>query len=210
MVTPTPQQSTVPQYHDEQILVVPRTALFPQGAWHGLKAIDLAQFTATVRECGQFLPRAEMEVNPAYKQIIPYLIFENNGRYFVMERRAEASEQRLKSKLSLGIGGHIRIEDIDGTDIATWARREFDEEVSYDGNYTIELLGALNDDSNPVGEVHIGIVYLLRGNSHRIAIKSEHKSGSLMTFDECMMVKDRCENWSQIVLEFLAAKHRVA
>lgn len=206
MTTPTPQQSVAAQYHDEQILVVPRTALFPDGAWHGLAAINAENFSATVTTHGQFLPRAEMEVNPAYKQIIPYLIFEYNGRYFMMERRAEASEQRLKSKLSLGIGGHIRSEDIDGTDIATWAAREFEEEVSYSGSYTIELIGALNDDSNAVGEVHVGVVYLLRGNSDQIAIKSEHKSGMLLTLEECLSMKERFENWSQIVLDFLANK----
>ena len=60
-----------------------------------------------------------------YKQIIPYMIFEYADNYFLMERKSTASEQRLKSKLSLGIGGHIRQEDLDGGTIFDWASENF-------------------------------------------------------------------------------------
>jgi predicted NUDIX family phosphoesterase len=158
-----------------------------------------------------FHPRSLMETDPAYKQIIPYLIFKYQNRYFLMERKASASEQRLKSKLTLGIGGHIRKEDIypstgsgrTGGSIFDWARREFYEEVNYRGSFTIKPLGILNDDSNEVGKVHVGFVFLLEGDSDAISIKSELKSGSLLTKKQCLAIKDRMETWSQMVVDQL-------
>ncbi|MFA6066310.1 MAG: hypothetical protein WC707_03940 [Candidatus Babeliaceae bacterium] len=189
--------------HDENILVVKRTDLFPVIAWHGLQEVDQAYFSNIISQKKQFLPRSQMELDPEYKQIIPYLIFTYEDTFFLMQRQPHATEQRLKSKMSLGIGGHIREEDITGDDIISWATREFEEEVDYKGSYTVEPLGLLNDDSNEVGKVHVGFVYLLRGDSPLISVKSELKSGRLVTLEECDMHYDTLETWSQIVVDFL-------
>jgi len=188
---------------DENILVVKRTDLFPVVAWHGLQEADADYFTNIITQKKQFLPRSLMETDPTYKQIIPYLIFSYEDTFFLMQRQAHASEQRLKSKLTLGIGGHIREEDIKSGDVVEWARREFEEEVDYKGSYTVEPLGILNDDTNDVGKVHVGFVYLLRGDSPLINVKSELKSGTLVTLEECDMQYDNLETWSQIVVDYL-------
>lgn len=205
MTTQTTQQSPMTQPHDEQILVIKRSTLFPDGttAWQGLKAIDYEAYTTLIQEHKEFHPRSIMEQDATFKQIIPYLIFKHQDRYFVMQRQAKASEVRLQNKFSLGIGGHINEIDLVDGNIFNWARREFDEEVAYAGNYTIESLGILNDDSNSVGQVHVGFVYLLHGDSSDIAIKSEHKSGQMFTLDECIEKYDVMETWSQIVVDFL-------
>src|SRR5579871_1579108 len=185
----TPQQTV--SHIDEHILVVKRTALFPHGAWQGLKHVDVDEYLTLITRHQEFLPRSLMEVDAAYKQIIPYLIFAHNNRYFLMQRRAKASETRLQNKFTLGIGGHIRQEDLmTGTSIFDWARREFHEEVHYQGTFTIECLGLLNDDSNAVGQVHSGFVFLLHGNSADISVKSELKSGQLVTLEECLLQQD--------------------
>lgn len=197
------QNQTAHNHHDELILVVKRSTLFPQEAWHGLQAVDGQKYTELIQKHQEFHPRSIMESDEQYKQIIPYLVFKHEDRYFLMQRKAQASEQRLQSKLSLGIGGHINQEDIVDGNIANWARREFEEEVSYNGTYTVKPLGILNDDSNAVGRVHVGFVYLLEGNSPSIAIKAEHKSGELVTLQECRARYEQLESWSQIVLDFL-------
>lgn len=189
--------------HDEKVLVVKREKLFPIGAWQGLQAVNGQQYLAIINEHKQFLPRQDMEINPAYKQIIPYLIFKFGSQYFLMQRQAKSTDQRLKSKYSLGIGGHIRLEDMESTDIIGWARREFEEEVTYSGTYQVRSLGILNDDSDAVGQVHAGYVFLLEGDSSNIAVKEELKSGKLMTLDECKAHYDAMENWSKIVFDFL-------
>ena len=128
--------------HDEHILVVKRADII-QEPWHGLKQESLEMYVAAVRAKGEFLPRSEMEINTAYKQIIPYLIFTYNNTYFLMQRKSNASETRLQNKFSLGIGGHIRQDDVQGTDIFAWAQREFHEEVHCTGSLIIEPLGII-------------------------------------------------------------------
>jgi len=191
---------------DEKILVVPRLQLFKESDFQGFIPMnDFSSYELLIREQGQFLWRSEMEEDPTFKQIIPYLIFKNDGRYFLMHRRADASEQRLKGKATLGIGGHLREADMHHGSIETWAEREFNEEVNYAGGLKITPLGLINDDSNPVGRVHIGFVYLLDGASSEISIKSELKDGALYPLDQIVAQKDALESWSQLILPALAA-----
>ena len=195
------EQSTV---HDEMILVVKREHLFAQEpAWNGLKEVHFDAYLKLIQEKKQFLPRSHMEVDPAYKQIIPYLIFTHNNKYFLMQRSSSGGEKRLKNKYTLGIGGHIRQEDMTHDSIFEWARREFYEEVQYHDAFTIEPLGILNDDSNPVGQVHIGFVFLLRGVTDTISVNEELESGRLASLEECKSHSDALETWSQLVVSFL-------
>jgi predicted NUDIX family phosphoesterase len=206
MTISTAQNTTtqVTQQIDELILVVKRSHLFGQhAAWSGIKETNINEFLAIISTKKEFLPRSIMETDPRYKQIIPYLVFEHDNRYFLMQRTAQATEQRLQNKYSLGIGGHIRQEDMTSNSIIDWARREFHEEVNYADDFTIEPLGILNDDSNAVGQVHIGFVFLLHGKSPTISIKSELKSGTLLTLTECKHYFNAMEPWSQMVFEFL-------
>lgn len=194
------------QAHDELILVVPRTDIFAQTqAWHGLQEVDFAEYLEVIDNKKEFLPRSIMETDFAYKQIIPYLVYTHDGKYFLMQRKSDASESRLRNKLTLGIGGHIREEDIKDNSLFSWALREFHEEVDYKGNVSVKPLGILNDDSNDVGKVHIGFVLLLEGDSADISIKSELKSGVLVSLDECYAQRDMMETWSQFVVDFLAS-----
>lgn len=189
---------------DEQILVVKRDKLFIKESWQGLNAEDdFNNYLTVIQENQEFHPRSLMENDPSYKQIIPYLIFTHDGKYFLMQRQAKATEQRLKNKYSLGIGGHINEEDITEGDIMQWGKREFNEEVDYTGNLNIKPIGILNDDSNDVGKVHIGFVFLLEGDSPNIKVKSELKSGELYSLDECTKLYDGMENWSQLILPVL-------
>jgi|SRR5690606_29440038 len=196
------QQTTIPKT-DEHILVVKRTHLFPTGDWHGLKSVDFAHYLHIIDHKKEFHPRSVMETNETYKQIIPYLVFEHNHRYFLMQRQSHASESRLQNKLTLGIGGHIRKEDMTENSLFAWATREFHEEVDYTGNLTVKPLGIINDDSNDVGKVHIGFVFLLNGNFDTITVKSELKSGSLVSLDQCIEQKECMESWSQFIVDFL-------
>lgn len=188
---------------DELILVVKREIILPNGSFIGIDRSDIAHYQEMVRLHGEFQWRSVMEQDRHYKQIIPYLIFNYQDRFFLMQRKATASEVRLQSKYSLGIGGHIRQEDLQGNSIFEWALREFHEEVSYDGTLHIKPLGILNDDRDSVGQVHLGFVLLLRGDSENISIKAEHKHGFLVTAQEADQFVGRMESWSQIVWNVL-------
>lgn len=189
---------------EEDILVVKRADLFANYIdFQGLSIEPLADIFSIINEKKEFLPRAKMETDYTYKQIIPYLIFNHENQYFLMQRKSQASEQRLKNKYTLGIGGHIRAADMIHNSILDWSLREFHEEVTFTGSITCEPLGILNDDSNDVGKVHIGIVLLLKGNHPDINIKSELKSGSMLSLDEMTPYVEHMESWSQTVYNFL-------
>ncbi len=194
----------------EHILVVKREKLFchtpaPQGLMplteELLEVIDAHK---------EFHPRNLMEEDFSYKQIIPYLIFKFQDRYFLMQRTSTSSEQRLKNKFSLGIGGHMREEDLlNGATIFDWAEREFNEEIAYTGNLNFHALGILNDDSNPVGQVHVGLVLLLEGDSAEIKVRSELKSGHLFPIDQLLEFYNDMESWSQIVFDSCIREHLI-
>jgi len=204
------QKTTTPHtsIQDEMILVVKRDDLFSQEnpAWTGLKEVDFEAYLSLIQNKKQFLPRSNMEIDPAYKQIIPYLIFAHNDHYFLMQRTNVSGEKRLHNKFTLGIGGHIREEDMEHNSIFEWARREFHEEVNFHDDFTIEPLGVINDDSNPVGQVHIGFVFLIKGSTSTITVNEELKSGQLVPLHECKALGETLESWSQFVVSFLEKK----
>lgn len=199
----TPQSQPIHTHHDEHIWVVPTKTVFEGGYWQGLKKLEDNSFAHYLAHHKEFHPRFLMETDPSYKQIIPYLIFKYQDTLFLMQRKSTSSEQRLKNKLTLGIGGHVRAQDFSGTTVFDWARREFHEEVSYYGKFTIDTIGALNDDSNEVGKVHLGLALLITGDTDLISIKSELKKGSLVSLQDCKDQYANLESWSQIILDAL-------
>lgn len=199
----TQTQNTASSVKTERILVIKRSELFQELAWTGIKEVNFDDYLKLIQEKQEFMPRNLAEENFDYKQIIPYLVFQHNDTYFLMQRKSGSSEQRLANKYSLGIGGHLREEDMEGATLFDWARREFEEEINYTGNLEITPLGILNDDSNDVGKVHVGFVFLLKGNSVDISIKSELQSGKLLTVEQCQEKYEAMETWSQLVFDFI-------
>lgn len=189
----------------EQVLCVKREDIFPDGAWHGFVSSDLERHQRVIREHHSFRPRAEVEDDPSYQQIIPYLVFRHESDYFLTHRLRASSEKRLRKQYSLGIGGHINPGDLAGGDpIMDGLKREWQEEVVYDGRFEARLIGFLNEDSSPVSKVHLGVVFLLDGDSPNIAIRETNKlAGELLTLDEMRIYYLGMESWSQIVYDQL-------
>lgn len=190
----------------EQVLCVKREDMFPDGAWHGFVSQDLGRHQALIRERHFFKSRAEVENDPGYQQIIPYVVFRHDGRYFLTHRLRASSEKRLRKQYSLGIGGHINPGDLEAGDpILDGLRREWGEEVIYDGKFEAQLIGLLNDDSSPVSKVHLGVVFLVDGDSPNISIRETDKlAGELLTLDEMRIYYLGMESWSQMVYDRLA------
>ena len=189
----------------EQVLCVKREDIFPDGAWHGFVFNDLERHQAVIRERHFFMSRAAVENDPAYQQIIPYVVFRHDARYFLTHRLRASSEKRLRKQYSLGVGGHINPGDLEAGDpILDGLKREWGEEVVYDGRFEAELIGLLNDDSSPVSKVHLGVVFLVVGNSPNIAIRETDKlAGELLTLDEMRIYYLGMESWSQMVYDRL-------
>lgn len=191
----------------EQVLCVRREDLFPRGVWRGFATGDLERAQRLFREGSFFMPRAEVEEDPAYQQIIPYVVFRHRDRYLLTRRLGASSEKRLRRLYSLGVGGHINPADAgNGDPVLDGMRREWEEEVAYAGRFEARLLGLLKEESAPVGRVHVGVVYLIDGDMPEIAIRETDKlSGELLTLDEMRVHYLEMESWSQVVYDRLMA-----
>ncbi len=195
----------MPGVFSEHVLCVSREDIFPDGAWHGFVDEGLDRAREVIRRQSFFMPRAEVEEDPRYQQIIPYVVFRHVERYLLTRRLKASGEKRLHQQYSLGVGGHINPGDLENGDpIDDGMRREWAEEVEYEGHFQAQLLGLINDDSAPVSKVHLGLVFLVDGDSPRIAIRETDKlEGELLTLPEMRIFYLGMESWSQIVYDHL-------
>lgn len=182
-----------------------RDEIFPDGAWHGFVTTDLDRHQQVIRKRHFFKPRGEVENDPSFQQIIPYVVFRHGDRYLLTHRLRASSEKRLRKQYSLGVGGHINPGDLTAGDpILDGLKREWQEEVVYAGKFDARLIGFLNEDSSPVSKVHLGVVFLVDGDTPDIRIRETDKlAGELLTLDEMRMYYLAMESWSQIVYDRL-------
>src|SRR5256886_11288017 len=137
----------------EEVLVVPRDAVFAGYEWTGFRDTGLAELLARVRDSYRFRPRREVEDEPSEPQIIPYVVFRHDDRYFLTHRLRRSSERRLRHLYSLGVGGHINPEDVAGAadPIEAGLRRGRGGEGVSDGPLSSPLLGGVEHQNPPPG-----------------------------------------------------------
>ena len=185
----------------EHVYVVPRESLLDGAGWYGLRTDGLEAFVAAVERDGRYELRAAMEIDPAFKQIIPYLVLRDGQRYFLMQRTAAGGDTRLHGRYSIGVGGHLNPGD---GGLIGGLRREWDEELVADFVPDFRLVALLNDDTTPVGAVHLGAVYVADADGRSVAIRETDKlTGGFADPAEVAGVADRLETWSALAFEFL-------
>jgi predicted NUDIX family phosphoesterase len=188
----------------EQVLGLARDQVPGGTGWRGVKATPLDGYLVAVRTHGSFRPRHEAETDPSWKQVIPYLLLRDGDRIFLMRRTKAGGDERLHDRYSIGIGGHVNPED---GDIAGGLAREWAEEIDADFQPAFQPVGVLNDDSNAVGAVHLGLVFEADAGGRGVAIREKEKlEGSFATIEEVKTVADRLETWSSLLFDFLAAR----
>ena len=195
---------------DEMIIGIPREAALPGGAWRGFKRFasveDGLVEIARLDLVGSARPRRELELDPEWKQPIPYAIAlytaEGERQLFWMDRLAGGSDRRLHGRASFGVGGHIGAED---GGILAALEREWSEEVETAALPRFTPLGLLNDDSDEVGRVHLGIVFLAELFSPEIAVREREKlAGSLVSVKSAVARAGELEGWSAALISHIA------
>ena len=188
---------------DERVLVVPRSVVPDEGGWYGLRTDGLEAFLDVVARHGRFEARAEMERDPSFKQIIPYLVLRDAERYFLMRRTRAGTDARLHDRWSIGVGGHI---DPGDSGVPGGLRREWREELLADFEPAFTPFALLNDDTTEVGAVHLGIVVLTDATGRPVAIRETDKlSGAFASPAEVAAGAEHLESWSRIVFDALEA-----
>ena len=188
----------------EQVYVVPRDELFPDGAPHGYVPVGAESFRL-IHERGFFAERAAVEEDPSLKQIIPYAVVLQDSSVFLFRRTNGGGERRLYGLRSVGVGGHVNPVD-DGDVIALALRREVEEELVLPPGWLSRFVGLLNDDSTPVGSVHVGVVAVVEPGKGVVAVREEDTmSGSFVSKADLLDLhaaeRETFETWSALLLD---------
>src|SRR3954454_24442407 len=195
---------------EENVLVIKR-ALFDQlGAFQGLN-FEPRKYLDAILSRGNnfFLRRGQAEKDPGHKQIIPYALLAHGDRVLHYVRGKKAGEQRLVSKGSIGIGGHMNDTD---ESLFAWdeqayragVEREVNEEVNVETTFDDRIVALLNDDTTEVGRVHLGIVHVFRLAEPKVQKREAMITGlTFLAKDELFARRETMETWSQICLDSL-------
>lgn len=167
----------------------------------------------TIEKHGLWIERDLAEKDPNYLQIIPYVICANQDSIFTYQRLKKGTEERLHSKYSVGIGGHIDMT----LDILTSSKesiieksmiKELKEELSpINGAFPTDLGKVIYDPSNEVGKVHLGLLYIEHVFPNVQSNEPDKISGRLMPIKEISDLykkdPDSFETWSVIALKHI-------
>lgn len=188
------------------ILVVKRDLLDELGSFQGL-CFDVERYLDRLLDpaATHFFRRGDMEHDPSFKQIIPYSIITHGGNVLRYTRGHGGGEERLHALASIGIGGHINNGDMAangawGADSYRCAvERELAEEISLPEGFSDKIVALLNDDSNPVGQVHLGVVHLVRVPTASVTSREEDIAQLEWVTPETLVLSgDRLESWSAL------------
>lgn len=193
---------------------------------------NIQQLEAALNEGLAIKRREAVEENPAYRHLLPYVqIFRVNPEgeleVFVYQRVKGSGEERLLGRHSIGLGGHINVSHAQfydahsslnlGMTIMYNVMEELCEELTLKGQPIIQALldeniraqpsiyGYLNDNSDPVGQRHLGVTMLMMipyglepvmGESSAVGLGFIPLSKLRQTLDQYNF-----ENWSKLLIE---------
>lgn len=198
---------------DEQIIVISRELLFnnEKNAFNGFLSKNDGQGEEIFNTFKNYevKRRGDMEEDPSYKQLISYCLLENeNDEILVYQRLSGGGEERLHGQSSVGVGGHMN--NVVGADsinevLRVNAQRELNEEVglSEDRSQNIEYIGFINDDTNAVGKVHIGVVFKIKVKSSDVEVRETDTLKINWVSQDEINDLNHFESWSALILKDL-------
>jgi predicted NUDIX family phosphoesterase len=188
----------------ERVLVVP-TRIVEElvNSDEGIFPIDLGKLWDLIEKNAFFIDRDIAENDETLRQLIPYVLMRQQGKFLLLRRTKKQQERRLHGKLSLGVGGHINLND-GSTPWQAFLKgmeREIHEEVNVEV-LQLSYMGLLNDTSSPVSRVHVGLVYLAEV---RFLGLNEPDMFDFWFVDltEIEQRREELEGWSKLALDFL-------
>ncbi len=196
---------------EEHVLCVSRQAL--PAAWLGRRTAlrlpydQCLEILAAAGCC--YRPRGEVEQDPHYKQLIPYVVaLDPQGPRVGCYRRI-GSEKRLHGRESLGLGGHVTRQDaraafqglasvLDGG-----LRRELSEEFAVlPEPYRLTFRGIINEEESAVGEVHLGLVFRMDVSAPETLRPGAELHG-FQWIPLAQVAQHPLELWSRLALQIL-------
>ena len=158
---------------------------------------------------GLFRKRSELEEDPSFKQIIPYAIISNKESFYLFRRTSGQTEKRLHNKFSLGVGGHMNQSNSKESKeqyLINELKRELFEEVKLLNGCLIEdieFIGFINDDTIPVGSVHIGLLYNIRVSNKDVVInETDRMTADWIDKHDLAEFYEGMETWTKIIYDY--------
>lgn len=201
---------------DEHVLVIPTEYFHQLGYFQGFTR-ETERYIPKILAPSvvSFRPRSEVEQDPGFKQLIPYMLFrwvspDGQATIFRYTRGKGMGEGRLHLKHSVGVGGHLSEADCEGahdtSDVyQTGMLRERAEEVRIETPILREsIVGLINDDSNEVGKVHLGVVHLIDVEAPKVfPNEKDVLETGFFPVKEQLKDLEGYESWSSLTLKAL-------
>lgn len=190
----------------ELILAVPTDKVWKVLKYKANAVIEIANITdmELLLAHGIFEHRNILEEDATHKQIIPYAIICCDDKIYLFQRTKKQTETRLHNLYSLGVGGHMNPfgDKIDIKYLHHELEREMNEEVFIHEDCKIKditPIGFINDDTNDVGRVHLGVLFHIHLNNTNIEINEKDKmTGKWIDKKDLRDFYDQMESWSKI------------
>ena len=193
------------RHSQENVAALPVVALKQLGYFEGL-SFNVAKYLSLIREPGRLtlLRRRVAEVDTSHKHLVVYCILIHGGAVFAYRRGKDTSETRLQGRVSVGVGGHVSSRDLSllQPDCEGALLREMAEEIAIETEYRLRCVAVVNDDSDPVGKVHFGIVFVALLARPRVYVREESlEEIGFVSARDLATYTQRFENWSRICVD---------
>lgn len=199
------------KYGDEKVLVVENRDL---ESWRTVTDTSTEALMKAISHHGYWRLRCEVETDTSLRQVIPYVVLNCKGKYFVTKRID--GDKRLKGKYSIGVGGHVDLVDYcsgegvynivnaEGT-ISNCITRELQEETTLDKMFKFEGIDTFIDDSEDVSKVHICYLIVAHIDDYVDIKETDKLEGQWVTKEELgeLIKSKQFENWSLIAISKL-------
>ena len=162
----------------------------------------------------QFRPRAAVEEDEAWLQLIPYVVLrDERGAVWAYARRG--GDGRLLGRRSVGVGGHIEESDRRPTLLDTaraCAQRELAEELAQPEAARLDPhpRGWIHERETAIGRVHLGLVFAAPWTAPEPPLPKPGEPLAAIGFLPPATVRadDRFERWSRLAVELLSFGER--
>ncbi len=189
----------------ERVMCIPaRTIQFREGFSSPKRLLDIWELLDD--PAATFKARRDVEEDPAWKQIIPYCMLSRPDGRILQYRRSEVTDRRLDDFWSIGVGGHVNEADRKkrGESGMSVVLNALEREVKEESGYTFtpvgcRIEGVINDNSDPVGRVHLGIVFTVDVPDAPLKLGTELHSP--VWTEPAELYPTSMENWSVILIE---------
>jgi predicted NUDIX family phosphoesterase len=193
---------------EERVLCFERKLLEQLGVFQGL-SLEVEKYLPVVTASDNLVyrNRSEAEQDKRYKQLIPYVLLISERKILRYRRGKGGQETRLHGLYSVGVGGHISDEDhglfSTHAGYQDGMRRELMEEVAV-SETNAPAVAVINDDSTDVGQVHFGVVHVMRVANEAVAgRRSGIVAPEFIAIDDAVSKGSEYESWSRFCLEKL-------